>query len=382
MEGEHLVFFGVRSWRELTRFGFWRSSGATFGCLLSSGRFARVTYVHFERRWGTRVRVERIAENAVAVGLPVGLPLGRFAAIRRANRRLQTRLLSRVLAKDGGARRLFWLHDWWNIEIASRLGSGRLLIECQDDPVQVFAGSPSRLAEVPAHRAAALTRADLVAAVDGSLLEGISDGSARFAQAPNGISVEFLEAGARTWPEPAELDGRPRPRLVVVAGEWSFEKRVDHALLEAVLERLAGWTLVLVGVPRKPERSLARLMERPGVVALEMRPYLDLVPLLRACDVGAVPYRGPGRRDVLKTYEYLACGLPVVSTFDEPGSGLARWVTRAEGAVPFADACVARAREGLSDREALRTALAAQTWERRTDRLLSLLDAVHPPATR
>jgi glycosyltransferase involved in cell wall biosynthesis len=379
---EHLVFFGLRPWRDLARYGFFRTAGATFGCLFRSGRFASVTYVHLERRWGVRVDVEEIGDHALALGLPAGLPLGRFTVVRRLDRRLQTRLLARHLARFGGQARLFWLHDWEQIEIAGRLGPGRLLIECQDDPRQVLAGYRSRLREIPANRAAALARADLVAAVDASLLEEVSDGSARFVLAPNGLSGELLEAGSRSWPEPAELADRPHPRLVVVAGEWSFERRVDHELLGAVMDRLAGWTLVLVGVPGSPGRSLARLVDRPDVVALGVRPYLDLAPLLRACDVGAVPYREPGRRDVLKTYEYLACGLPVVATFDEPRPELAPWVEMAAGREAFAAGCAALARKGLSHPEQLRTFLDECTWERRTRGLLAALDALHPPGPR
>ena len=379
---EHLVYFGLRPWRELVRFGFYRSSGATFGCLLRGGRFSPVTYVHFERRWGTKVRVERIAENATAMGLPAGLPLGRFSPLRRANRRLQTHLLARELARAGGERRLFWLNSWWHIEVAGRLGPGRCLIECLDDLVQVLADSPSRLADIPAQLSAAIARAHFVAAVDASLLEGITDGSARFATAPNGIDAGFLDAGAQTWLEPETLTGSPRPRLVVVAGEWSFERRVDHEFLGAVMERLPDWSLVLVGVPKRPSSSIRELLLRPGVVSMGIQAHLALVPLLRACDVGAVPYREAGGRDVLKTYEYLACGLPVVSTVDEPPRGLEPWVTMAPDPGAFATACRELSRSGLVEKDQLRAILGESTWDRRTGRLLTLLDAVHPPAAR
>lgn len=376
---EHLVFFGLRPWEELARFGFHRTAGATFGCLLRSGRFASVTYVHFERRWGVKVRAEAIGGGALALGLPAGLPLGRFALVRHLNRRLQAVLLGRRLARRAGPPRLLWLQDWEQIAVAGRLGPGRCVVESQDDAEQVLAAFPSRLREVPANRAAALARADLVAAVHPSLLEGIADGSARFVLAPNGLSGDLLEAGGRSSPEPAELAGRPHPRLVVVAGEWSFETRVDHELLESAMDRLPGWTLVLVGVPPRPGRSLARLAGRPDVVALGARPYLDLAPLLRACNVGAVPYREAGRRDTLKTYEYLACGLPVVATFDEPRPELAPWVEVRSGREEFAAACALLARTGLSRPGELRSVLGEFTWERRTSRLLTALDALRPP---
>lgn len=375
---ERLVFFGIRPWSDLARFGFFRTAGGTFGCLLRSGRFAEVSYVHVTRRWGFRIDIDRIDGNARAVGLPAGLPLGRFALLRRLNRWLQARLLARYLRRTDEAPRLFWLNDWEQIAIAGRLGPGRCLVECQDDSGQVLAGNRSRLDEIPVNRDAALARADLVAAVDPSLLDGLGGTDRHLVLAPNGVSTEFLEAGSRLWPEPPELANRPHPRLVVVAGEWSFERRVDHELLEAAMDRLHGWSLVLVGVPEKPGR-LARLVARSDVVGIGARPYLGLVPYLEACDVGAVPYRGPGRRDVLKTYEYLACGLPVVATFDEPRPELAPWVTLAAGLDAFVDACTALSRRGLTQPGPLRAILEEHTWERRTSRLLAALDAARPP---
>ena len=378
MTREHLVFFGLRPWRELEQYGFQRTSGATFGCLLGSGRFARVTYVHFERRWGTGVRVEPIADRAAAIGLPAGLPLGRFAPLRRASRWLQAALLRRELAGPGGERRLFWLYDWEQIGVAGRLGPGRLLIESLDDPAQVLAGNRSRLGDLPAHRAAALARADLVSAASEPLLEDLGGPGERTVLEPNGVASAFLEAGARSWPEPRELTGRPRPRLVVVAGEWSFERRVDHALLEEAMGLLEGWSLVLVGVPANPGPLLARLLRRPGVIALGARPTLDLVPILGACDVGAVPYREAGGGDALKIREYLACGLPVVTTTIEPPRDLAPWVVRTAGAAAFAGECRRLSGEGLAGQARLRQALEEGTWERRTGRLLSRLDRVSP----
>ncbi|MGE5237163.1 MAG: glycosyltransferase [Acidobacteriota bacterium] len=322
---------------------------------------------------------ERIGPVAEAIGLPAGFPLGRFAPVRRLNRRMQAHLLVRRLARSRGLPRLLWLSDWWQIDVARRLGPGRCLVECQDDPRQVFAGSPSRLAELPDQRAAVLARADLIAAVDSRLLEGIRDGSGRFAVVPNGISREFLAAGAGEWPEPPALAGRRRPRLAVVAGEWSFEHRVDHELLSAALARLEGWTLLLVGVPRRPGPGLSHLLCQPGVVALPAQPHLDLVPLLRACDVGAVPYQQAAGRDALKTYEYLACGLPVVLTVDQPQPRLARWTAVVPDVAGFVAACTRLARDHFAEPEQVREILAGMTWERRAEALLHRLDAIRPP---
>ena len=377
--GEELVFFDFGPWHGPGELHTHPLTTLMFGFLADTRRFVRATHVHLARRWGARVAVTQVHDSAWALALPAGLPLGRFAPLRRINRRLQARLLATKLGRgDGG--RLCWLLDWWQIEIAARLHPERLLIDCQDDPEHVFAGNCSRLAEIPGHRAATLAHADLVAAAHPRLLDGLSDGSRRFLPAPNGVSSELLARARQLWPEPEALAGRPRPRLVVVAGEWSFEHRVHHELLAAALAKLEGWTLVLIGVPRSPGRGLATLIGHPRVVALPLQPHLALVPLLKACDVGATPYRRSGGGDAVKTYEYLACGLPVATLSHHPQPFLDPWVTQASSADELADACRNLARTGLAEPERLSALLAELTIERRTQQLLDRLDAIRPPS--
>ncbi len=378
--GEHLVMLGMRPWSHFARLGLHRADGSTLEVLLRTPRFRRVTYVHFERRWGLRVNAEPIQPGAEALGVPAGLPLTRFRPLRWISRRLQARILARRLEPAEAGGRTFWLYDWGAVDVARRLGPGRYLLEISDDPHRVHAKSPSKLRDLPAQQRAAVRNMDLLVAVRPELFQDLGDEAAdRRVVVPNGISSAFLAAGSRSWEEPVALKNRPRPRLIVVAGEWSFEHCVDHPLLAEALQRLEGWTLVLVGVPSRPSPSLGALIDHPRVVALPVQPNLELPPLLAAGNVGAVPYRPPGGgRDVLKTYEYLACGLPAVVTVDEPLASLAPWIQTAPCVDSFVEACRTAAAVGLERPEVVRERLADLTWERRTLRLLERLDEIAP----
>ena len=379
--GEELVFFGLRPWRELAAKGLRRTAGETLATLLASGRFAASTYVHVERRWGARARREHAGE-LVALGLPAGAPLSRLPLVRRWNRRLQGRALDAALRRDAGGPRLWWLTDWWQAPLLSPRDGDRLVLDLADDTRRVFVDEPSRLAEDAAHRRAAAGRIHLVAAVDRELLAGVPPGPARVL-APNAIAASFLAAAVAPAVEPPELAGVGRPRLVVTAGHWSLEQRLDHELLGAALERLPGWTLVLVGLPagRRPSPPLAALLARRQVVALAERRHDELPALLRAADVAAVPYRPPGGgRDPLKTYEYLACGLPVVLTVDAAPDGLEAWTACASDAASFADACRRLLERPRADAGELRRRLAERSWEGRTAAILAALDLAVAPA--
>ncbi|MGY1831484.1 glycosyltransferase [Geodermatophilus sp. SYSU D01180] len=114
----------------------------------------------------------------------------------------------------------------------------------------------------------------------------------------------------------------PRPPEVHITGPVAgvvgqLSARLDLALLEAVVD--AGLSLLLVGPvdpPFEPER-VGRLLARDGVQWVGRRPADQLAGYLGLMDVGLTPYRLSEFNQAsipLKTLEYLAAGVPVVST--------------------------------------------------------------------
>ncbi len=193
---------------------------------------------------------------------------------------------------------------------------------------------------------------------------------------PNGCDAEFL-AGARAdgTPRPGEVD-LPAP----VAGYLGqLSTRIDLDLLHRVAA--AGHSLLLVGQRRADlaERDLHTLVDRPNVCWVDGRPFEELLPYLAAMDVGLVPYTlGEFNRASfpLKTLEYLAAGLPVVST-DLPAT---RWLDSADvhiaaDADRFVDAIrAAAATSRRPDAVAARQRFAAgHSWDARATAYLDLL---------
>jgi teichuronic acid biosynthesis glycosyltransferase TuaH len=97
----------------------------------------------------------------------------------------------------------------------------------------------------------------------------------------------------------------------------------------------------------------------------------ELVPgLLQAAAVGLVPHRVnalTASMDPLKTLEYLAAGLPVVST-PVPGSDLSPRITVAAGADAFVAATKAAMKLGRTSPD---PAVADRDWSAVADRLLT-----------
>ncbi len=163
-----------------------------------------------------------------------------------------------------------------------------------------------------------------------------------------------------------------------VVGQLSA--RLDLGLLEAVVDD--GLSLLLVG-PVDPELEPDRvraLLARDQVQWVGRKPAEQLPAYLRAMNVGLTPYRTTEFNQAsipLKTLEYLAAGVPVVSTplpaLDMVPDGL---VATAGGAEEFAAAARRLATAGPGPGFAERSLAFAEenSWAARAASLLSAAD--------
>jgi glycosyltransferase involved in cell wall biosynthesis len=132
---------------------------------------------------------------------------------------------------------------------------------------------------------------------------------------PLGNGVEF-ESFAADHPVPADLAALPRPRIGYLGLLSHF---LDFEALEAARQARRGGTLVLIG-PGTPATTEAvrELAAREGVAVLGPRPYEQVPAYLQGLDAGIIPFRAndPYVQGINpnKVYQYLAAGLPVVTT--------------------------------------------------------------------
>lgn len=123
-----------------------------------------------------------------------------------------------------------------------------------------------------------------------------------------------IDAWTRPMPAPHPLLRdvlRPRCVFSGYLGPW-----VDRELLRALARSTPSWNFILVGA-RHPGYG-DEFGGMPNVHLHDAIPHHELPSVLRHVDAGIIPFRQGDRvvraADPIKTYEYAACGLPILAT--------------------------------------------------------------------
>jgi glycosyltransferase involved in cell wall biosynthesis len=301
-------------------------------------------------------------------------PIPYHAASRFTNRlaanRLGQRLLGRVLRGD--LRRLGFRAPIiiaglpHAVDVLDALPHRGLVYHCADDYVHVR-GFPTSLPELEAELC---RRADLVVTTSRTLCEERARYNAQTHWVPNGVEVDRFSRPAAPAIELARI-GRPVVGFVGGLSQW-----LDIGLLAHIARERPGWSLALIG---PASVDLSRLDGLANVHRLGPRPYRDLPRYLAGMDVALVPFVQDSvtwHADPIKTYEYLAAGLPVVATDLPALRRLGDVVRLATSPETFVNQIQAALNEGRDTRRAERQAEAARhSWTSRFERFEQLLDA-------
>jgi glycosyltransferase involved in cell wall biosynthesis len=174
-------------------------------------------------------------------------------------------------------------------------------------------------------------------------------------------------AGIPAQQIPEDVRDLPRP----VLGYFGLiSEYVDLELIAAVARRRPEWSFVFVGSARCDARALDGL---DNVHLLGGKPYEELPRYCRAFDVGLIPFRmNQLTRAVnpIKLREYLAAGLPVVSTPLPEVLCYNPAVQTAETPDRFVYACAqALTMTGNGDAAARRAMVRDESWRARVEQL-------------
>jgi glycosyltransferase involved in cell wall biosynthesis len=245
-------------------------------------------------------------------------------------------------ALDGRARDV-WLYAPPAIHVAQALAPRLLVYDVMDD-LAAFADAPP---EMRLRMRRALDAADVVFTGGRSLH--------RSAVGVRGPEATHLFASGVECEHYARSRALRRPHARPVAGYVGvLDERLDLELLAELAAALPDWDLQMVGPTAKIHP--ADLPTAPNISYLGMQPYSRLPEVMAGFDVALMPFAlNDATRAIspTKTLEYLAAGLPVVST--AVPDVVADWgevVHLAATGADFADACRHVVSHSVAERDA------------------------------
>jgi glycosyltransferase involved in cell wall biosynthesis len=177
------------------------------------------------------------------------------------------------------------------------------------DELSAFANPPPLLLALEAEL---LERADVVFTGGAAMHTAVAHRHANIHCFPSSIDTVHFGAARGGLPDPADQASVPHPRIGFFG---VIDERMDVALVGQLAALRADWQVVMIGPTAKIDPT--HLPQAANLHWLGGKSYADLPPYLANWDVGFMPFAINDATKFIsptKTPEFLAAGLPVVST--------------------------------------------------------------------
>lgn len=242
----------------------------------------------------------------LTVHQPAMLPYSTIPAVRRFNARSVRKTLAKVTRRLGPAAPVVLTTVPNSCDYVDGIEGARVVYYCVDDFSEWPGFNRSMILEMETKL---IGKADVLVATSPALYERLAASGKPTHLLAHGVDLEHFSARAQAA-HPV-LDNIPSPRI----GYFGlFDDRSDKALLEGVARRLPQVSIVITG---RVETAIEDLAALPNVHFTGAIPYAELPALITGLDVLFIAYivdELSRSLSPLKLKEYLATGLPVVST--------------------------------------------------------------------
>lgn len=203
---------------------------------------------------------------------------------------------------------VLWYYTPMAMNFTANLPASLVVYDCMDE-LSAFRGAPPGL---QAAEASLLQCADLVFTGGRTLHEAKRRSHPSVHFFPSSIDVHHFGRARSPQPEPADQAPLDWPRLGYCG---VIDERMDLTLLSEVATMRPTWQFVMLGPVVKIDQG--HLPRRSNIHYLGMKLYSELPLYLAGWDIAMLPFaRNESTRFIspTKTPEYLAAGLPTIST--------------------------------------------------------------------
>lgn len=332
---------------------------------------------------GSRPGVRILDRGGVTVVQPL-LPPDTDPAIALLH---QGDVAERIAAQAEGRPLVLWYYTPMALAFGHRIAADAIVFDKMDE-LSAFAFAPP---DLRALEGALMESADVVFTGGVSLYTAARDRSANVHCFPSSIDVAHFGAARRgsgiVAGDPADQAGIARPRIGFFG---VIDERMDLPLIAEVAARKPDWQLVMIGPTAKIDP--ASLPQAANLHWLGGKAYADLPAYMAHWDVGWMPFAmNESTRFIspTKTPEFLAAGLPVVSSpihdVVEPYGrrGLVSIAATAADSVAAIERLLAETEAQRVARQALVDAhLAGNSWDATWSAMQALITAALAPDRR
>jgi glycosyltransferase involved in cell wall biosynthesis len=296
---------------------------------------------------------------------PLAIPAYGSVAARHANRELLRLQVKAAMRKLSFRNFISWSYLPASAPVSGTLGEELVVYQCVDE-FSAFADTNGRhIAELEQQL---LKKADLVITSAERLRENKVKSNANTVLVRHGVDFQhFVKACEPQTVVPADLAALPKPviGLFGLIAEW-----VDMHAIAACARAYPQGSVVLLGKVA-PDADLSPLTGIPNVHILGRRQYSELPGYCRGFDVGLMPFRINEltlNANPLKVREYLAAGLPVVSS-DLPEVRKVGLCKLAKGAMDFPAKVAECLAEGAGPSRERAMRIFHESWDARVDEI-------------
>jgi UDP-galactopyranose mutase len=249
-----------------------------------------------------------LASTPHANGITVVVPVLRSGCSPREWARAQRELLDRLLGEIRPERLIAWYYTPFALTFSRHLVP-HLRVYDNMDELSAFRGAPPEMVVLEREL---FRKADLVFTGGDSLYEAKCHRHRNIHAFPSSIDVPHFARARQPMVQPADQAPIGGPRLGFFG---VIDERMDLDLVAGIADQRPGWQLVMIGPVVKIDAATLPL--RPNLHWIGLRNYSDLPAYLAGWDVGIMPFAiNEATRFIspTKTLEYLAAGVPVIST--------------------------------------------------------------------
>lgn len=326
------------------------------------------------RRLKLGIKGPRVVEKDIWVLSPLLLPfLHKNKIVSLFNQVILSFLVKRFIYKNNFKNPIIWSYHPYILRLVEHIKNEMVIYHCVDDLKSVpgIDGSAFRTLEK-----IFLKRADYVFTTSQALELECSKYNHNTHYFSNVVDQVHFNSAFFTASLPVELEKIPCPRLGYIGVLSDF--KIDFPLLFELAMKNPKWNFILIGDEREGQNNLLlkKMRKINNIHFLGHRDYNLLPSYLAGFDVGLLPtlindytkYMFP-----MKYYEYLAAGLPVVSTALDFTRYVQDGLEKGNDAETFSKAIAKQLSRGKLKFEESKIYVGDNTWSKRMDKMLEII---------